>query len=114
MANTFKNNVLKAVGTTAQNIYAVATGSGTLSATVIGMTISNITTSPISANVFLTCSGGSAPNVYIVQNATIAPGGALVPIGGDQKLVLEPGDYLQVNSSIASSADVILSSLEIS
>jgi len=36
-----------------------------------------------------------------------------VPIGGDQKLVLEAGDYLQVNSSVASSADVVLSVLEI-
>ena len=110
MANNFKNSVLKAAGTTAQNVYAATTG---VQATVIGMTIANITTSPISANVFLTCSGAAAPNVYLVRDATIAPGGALVPIGGDQKLVLEAGDYLQVNSSVASSADVILSVLEI-
>lgn len=110
MANNFKNSVLKAAGTTAQNVYAATTG---VQATVIGMTIANITTSPISANVFLTCSGAAAPNVYLVRDATIAPGGALVPIGGDQKLVLEAGDYLQVNSSIASSADVIISVLEI-
>jgi hypothetical protein len=110
MPNTFKNNVLKAAGTAAQNVYAAATG---VQATVIGMTIANITISPISANVFLTCAGAAAPNVYLIQNATIAPGGALVPIGGDQKLVLEAGDYLQVNSSVASSADVVLSVLEI-
>lgn len=110
MANNFKNNVLKAAGTTAQNAYAAASG---VQATVIGMTIANITISPISANVILTCSGAAAPNVYLVQNATIAPGGSLVPIGGDQKLVLEAGDYLQVNTSIASSADVITSVLEI-
>jgi hypothetical protein len=110
MANNFKNSVLKAAGTTAQNVYAAASG---VQATIIGMTIANITPSPISANVFLTCSGAAAPNVYLVQNATIAPGGALVPIGGDQKLVLEAGDYLQVNTSVASSADVITSILEI-
>ena len=110
MANNFKNNVLKAVGTTAQNAYSAASG---VQATVIGMTIANITTSPISANVILTCSGAAAPNVYLVQNATIAPGGSLVPIGGDQKLVLEAGDYLAVNTSVASSGDVIVSVLEI-
>jgi hypothetical protein len=110
MANTFKNQTLKAAGTTAQNAYAAGAG---VQATVIGMTIANITTSPISANVIL--SGGNITgNVYLVQNATIAPGGALVPVGGDQKLVLEAGDYLQVNTSIASSADVITSILEIS
>jgi hypothetical protein len=36
MANNFKNNVLKAVGGTAQNAYAAAAG---VQATVIGMTI---------------------------------------------------------------------------
>jgi hypothetical protein len=109
MANTFRNQTLKAAGTTAQNAYAAGAG---VQATVIGMTIANITNSPISANVIL--SGGNiTDNVYLVRNATIAPGGALVPVGGDQKLVLEAGDYLQVNTSIASSADVITSILEI-
>jgi len=110
MANTFKNSVLKAAGTTAQNAYAAGAG---VQATIIGMTIANITNSPISANVILTCSGAAAPNVYLVRDATISPGGALVPIGGDQKLVLEAGDYLAVNTSVASSADVITSILEI-
>ncbi len=110
MANNFKNFTLKAAGTTAQNAYAAAVG---VQATVIGMTIANITNSPISANVILKTAGASPPDVYLIQNATIAPGGALVPVGGDQKLVLEAGDYLQVNTSIASSADVITSVLEI-
>lgn len=110
MANNFKNNVLKAAGATLQNAYTTTSG---VQATVIGMTIANITASPISANVILTCSGAAAPNVYLVKDATIAPGGALVPVGGDQKLVLEAGDYLQVNTSVASSADVITSVLEI-
>jgi hypothetical protein len=110
MANTFKNYTLKAAGTTAQNVYAAAVG---VQATVIGMTIANITGTPISANVILKTAGASPPDVYLVKDATIAPGGALVPVGGDQKLVLEAGDYLQVNTSVASSADVITSVLEI-
>ena len=109
MPNTFKNQTLKAAGITAQNAYAAGAG---VQATVIGMTIANITPSPISANVIL--SGGKITNnVYLVKDATIAPGGALVPVGGDQKLVLEAGDYLQVNTSIASAADVIVSVLEV-
>lgn len=108
MANTFKNNFLKAAGTTAQNAYAVAAG---VQATVIGMSIANLLTTPIAANVIVTSAG---VDYYMVKQATIAPGGALVPIGGDQKLVLEAGDYVQVNTSVASSADVIVSVLEIS
>jgi hypothetical protein len=37
-----------------------------------------------------------------------------VPIGGDQKLVMEAGDYMQVQTSATNSADVIVSVLEIS
>jgi len=107
MPNTFKNYVLQNAGTTAQNVYAV--GSGTQS-TIIGMTVANTTDSPITANVTLTHSGTT---LFMVKQATIAPGGALVPIGGDQKLVMEATDYLRVQTSSASSADVILSVLEI-
>ena len=56
-------------------------------------------------------SGGT--DYYIVKTATVPVGGALVPIGGDQKLVMEAADVLKVVSSAASSADVIASLLEI-
>ena len=107
MANNFKNYFLKNATTTAANVYAPATAT---QATVIGMTIGNTTASPISANVTVV-SGGTTH--FMVQNATISNGGALVPIGGDQKLVLEFGDYIQVQTSAVNSADVILSVLEI-
>ena len=107
MANNFKNYFLKNATTTAANVYAPAAAT---QATVIGMTIGNTTSSPISANVTVV-SGGTTH--FMVQNATISNGGALVPIGGDQKLVLEFGDYIQVQTSAVNSADVILSVLEI-
>jgi hypothetical protein len=49
----------------------------------------------------------------MLQGATISNGGALVPVGGDQKVVMEAGDYMQVQTSVANSADVIVSVLEI-
>lgn len=107
MANTFKNSFVKAVGTSSSNVY-VASG---VQATVIGMSVANITTSPISANVFISSAG---TDYFMVREAVIAPGGSLVPVGGDQKVVLESGDYMQVQSSAASSADIIVSVLEIS
>jgi len=107
MPNTFKNYFLKNAGTTASNVYAP--GAAT-QATVIGFTIGNTTASPITANVTVV-SGGTSH--FMVQNAIISNGGALVPIGGDQKLVLEFGDYLQVQTSASNSADCILSVLEI-
>jgi hypothetical protein len=108
MANSFKNSIQSAVGTSASNVYVCPAATQT---TVIGMTIANILTTPITANVTLSAGGTT---VFMVKQATVAPGGALVPIGGDQKLVLEEGDYVQVQTNQASGADVILSVLEIS
>jgi hypothetical protein len=107
MANSFKNYFLKNANTTSQNVYVAGAG---VSATVIGMTIGNTTSAPISANITVTSAGTS---YFMLQGATVATGGALVPIGGDQKLVLEAGDYLQVQTSAANSADIIVSVLEI-
>jgi tryptophanyl-tRNA synthetase len=107
MANAFKNYFLKNANTTSQNVYAAGAG---VSATVIGMSIANITNAPISANVTIT-SGGV--EYFMVKQATIASGGSLVPVGGDQKVVLEATDYMRVQTSAANSADVIVSVLEI-
>jgi len=108
MANNFKNYGQAAVGTSPTTIYTAGAG---VQATVIGMTVSNILETSITANVIVNI--GSS-NYYMVKKASIDPGSALVPIGGDQKLVLEAGDYIVVSTSNASSADVILSLLEIS
>lgn len=108
MANSFKNYFLKNATTTAANAYVTPAAT---QATIIGMTIGNTTLSPITANVTVV-SGGVTH--FMVQNATISNGGALVPIGGDQKLVMEPGDFMQVQTSATNSADVIVSVLEIS
>ena len=67
--------------------------------------------SAITVDVVVTDSSASA-SVFIVKAATIPVGGALVPIGGDQKVVLETTDILKVTSNTASSADVIVSVLQ--
>jgi hypothetical protein len=105
MANTFKNYVNQNVGTSAATVVTASTAT-----TVIGMTVANVSASAITVSVYVTI---SATNYYLVKDATVPVGGSLVPIGGDQKLVLENGDALKVVSSAATSADVIASVLEI-
>jgi hypothetical protein len=107
MPNTFKNSFQQAIGQTVTTIYTAGSG---VQATVIGMTVANITASDVKVNVLVNSSG---TDYYLVKNATIEPGSALVPIGGDQKLVLEASDYLRVQSDTSSSLDVVLSVLEI-
>lgn len=105
MSNTFKNYLQANVSS---NTVIFTAGSG-VQATVIGMTVANLTGAPVSANVILH-SGGT--DFHIIKGATIAVGGALVPIGGDQKVVMEAADTLAVSAS--ANCDVIVSVLEIS
>lgn len=107
MANTFKNYTQKAIGTSPTTLYTAPSATQT---TVIGMSISNVSTSPVDISVGL---GTGGSTVWLVKDATVAPGGSLIPIGGDQKLVLEATDTLVANASVASTADVIVSVLEI-
>ncbi len=107
MANTFKNSFQQNIGTSPITVYTAGSG---VQATVIGMTVSNVTASDVKADILVNSSG---TDYFLVKGATIEPGSALVPIGGDQKLVLEASDYLKVQSDTSSSLDVILSVLEI-
>ena len=108
MANTFKNRTLRAVGTVPADVGAVVAAS--TQTTLIGMTVANITSGVISVTVTL---GDGTNTTNIVKTAPIPTGGSLVVLGGDQKVVLMTGDKITVTSNTASSADVIMSFLEI-
>jgi hypothetical protein len=77
---------------------------------IIGLTVTNILGSTVSANVFI--NDGSA-NTSLLTTAPISSGSSLVVVGGDQKVVLETGDKIYVQSSAASSVDVVMSIMEI-
>jgi len=107
MANTFTRYVAKNVGTSASTLVTAAASTQT---TIIGLSVSNTTNAPITVSVFVTA---SAVDYYIVNNATIPVGGSLALFGGDGKLVINTGDAFKVISSAATSADAILSVLQI-
>lgn len=104
MANTFKSFPTAGV-TTETTVYTCPASTQT---TVIGMTVANTTASNITCSVKL--DDGTA-SVFLVKDATILAGGALVPVGGDQKVVAEAGDTIKVTTS--GSADVLVSVLEV-
>jgi hypothetical protein len=107
MANTFTSYLNKNVGTSAATVVTVGASTQT---TVIGLSCSNTSSSPVTVDVYVTRSG---TDVYIVKGATVPVGGSLVAVGGDQKLVLITSDALKVVSSASSSIDVITSVLNI-
>ena len=108
MANTFKSNCSANIITSGNTIYTCPSATQT---TLIGMTLSNKSSGTVTANVFIT---RSAVDYSIISNAPIISGSTLVPIGGDQKVVLQAADVLKVTTSANSSLDVIASLLEIS
>jgi hypothetical protein len=109
MANTFKNSITGSIGTTGVVVYEAPIGS---SATVIGVNVANANSNNISVSVMMRDISANKV-VYVVKDALIVPGSSNVLVGGEQKLVLESGDFLSVTSSLANSADAIVSVLEI-
>ena len=107
MPNTFKSSANKNVGTSAATVYTCPSATQT---TLIGLSVANTSASPITTDAFIT---RSAVDYYLIKTATVPVGGALVIVGGDQKVVLQVGDVLKVVTSMASSADVFASLLEI-
>jgi hypothetical protein len=107
MANTFRSNVAINIETTGNTIYTCPAATQT---TLIGLTIANKTNGTVTANAFLR---RSSVDYTIIANAPILNGSTLVPIGGDQKVVLQAADALKVTVSSNNAVDVIASLLEI-
>ena len=99
--NTFKNYT--AEGVTAETV--IYTGPALTQSTIIGMSIANVGVVPAYVSVKL-------GTTYMVKDAPVPVNGALVVVGGDQKLVVEAGNEVNVTSDVA--VDVIISALEIS
>ena len=113
MANAFLSETDTGIGTSPATVFTCPSSTQT---TIIGLSVANIETSQITVDVKLDASGrtsGAEDSVYLVKAAPIPVGGALVVIGGDQKVVMEPGDAIKVTSDTAASADVVLSHLDI-
>ena len=114
MANTFLSETSAGIGTSPVTIYTCPSAT---QSTVIGLLVANVHSAGITVDVQLDASGrtsGAEDSVYLVKSAPVPVGGALVVVGGDQKVVMEAGDSVKVTSSAASSADVQLSHLDIS
>jgi hypothetical protein len=115
MASSFKKYFKQAVGTANNVIYNPTTAG--IQSTIIGMSIANRIGNNISISVMLSAGANSASaganTVYIVKDAIVPPGNSIVPVGGDQKVVLVANDFLEVSSNTASSADALISVLEI-
>ena len=118
MANTFKvvsHDVMPASAGTPEDLYTAPSSTTTV---VLGLIISNIHTSQVTASVKLvsdTSGGGrTATNTttLLLKNAPVPVGGSLEILSGN-KVVLETTDKLQIDCSVADKVSITLSIMEI-
>lgn len=110
MANAFKNNGVATIGTSYVTVYAPSTTIPGTSGTVIGLSVANKHTDDVLIDAILSKPTG---DFFIIKAAPITIGSTLLLFGGEQKMVVEPGDVVKVKSNVAASIDVIISVLEI-
>lgn len=107
MANTFKSYTKANIGTLVEDVYTVP---GSTTSVVIGFVLANVSaTDPVSADVIV--NKASVDDVYLVKGIELYTGSAYEVMSGN-KIILESGDKIQVNSNTNSSVDVLLSVLE--
>ena len=109
MANAFKNAQAVGVGTSEVSVYTAPSSTTT---TIVGLSCANVTsTSPIKISIRIHDDSENT-HAHVIKNAEIFEGGTLVVVGGDQKLTLEAGDIIKVQSDTSSSVDTIVSVME--
>ena len=118
MANTFKVVTFAAEPNSAGSPYTVYTTPSSTTTIILGLVLSNIHTSQVTTEVELvsTTSGGgrAATNgtSFIIKDAPIPVGSSLELLSGN-KVVLETGDLIRVDCSVADKLSGTLSIMEI-
>ena len=120
MANTFKVVTFAAEPASAGTAYKMYTVAGSTTTVVLGLVLTNIHSSAVTAEVELvsdTGSRGGANNVtngtsFLVKDVNIPVGSSLEVLTGG-KVVMETTDYLNIDCSVADKLSGTLSIMEI-
>ena len=104
MAQNFRRYTQNDVGTSAATLFTADSYD-----TVVGISIANITSSSVLADVYI---NDGANDIYLVKEAPIPSGGALQVLDGGAKFVVQSGDALKVKSDTASSLDCWVSTVD--
>jgi len=120
MANTFKVVTFAAEPASAGTSYKMYTCAGSTTTVVLGLVLTNINTTSVTAEVELisdTANRGGANNVangtsFLVKDVSIPAGSSLEVLTGG-KVVLEATDELKIDCSVADKLSGTLSIMEI-
>ena len=112
MATAFKNVLQASIGTSEVQIISVATAAR---ATVIGLSLTNLTAGIVLATIRIVNTIASPPNdsAYFIKEVVLPPNQSLRIINGGEKLVLAGDMKVYVNSNVDTSIDLVASYVEI-
>jgi|TARA_R100000951_G_scaffold63390_1_gene53227 hypothetical protein len=108
MANTFKNKVFNGSNTTANSDMTVYTVPSSTTTVVIGLTLSNTSSSQITVDIKL----NAGQVVFLAKDIPIPAASSFEYMGGN-KIVMETGHSLILQSDTANSLDTVASIMEI-
>jgi len=110
MANTLKNILRTQLSTDSATLYTCPSATKTI---IIGMSAANVLPNQnVNFSAAIMDSATDSDPTHIIRNATIAPGGTEVIIGGDHKIILEPTHRLKAVASDSDSLDIVVSFVE--
>jgi len=111
--NTFKLKTKASIGTSLTTVYTVPASTTTV---VIGLTVANKLGVSVTASAQIataSTTGENADDVYFIKNIPL-PSGSSVEMMSGNKINLETGDVIKVQSDTAAALDAVLSIMEIS
>ena len=110
MANTLKNILRTQLSTDSATLYTCPSATKTI---IIGMSAANVLPNQnVNFSAAIMDSATDSDPTHIIRNATIAPGGTEVFVGGDHKIILEPTHRLKAVASDSDSLDIVVSFVE--
>lgn len=109
MANTFKLKTKSNVGVSTVGIYTCPSSTTTV---IIGITLSNTSGAGVNVGVGVTRLAANGEDIQLLKNAPLPQGSSLEFMQGN-KVVLQTGDCVRVNSDTNNSVDAALTIMEI-
>lgn len=111
MATFFKNSIVKNIGTTPVQVVSTASNSR---ATVIGLSLTNLTLGAIQVSVEVTVPGDTTPITgYYCKDVLVPSNTSLRLVNGGEKLILGNNNSVQVSCNSDEGLDALISYVEI-
>ena len=108
MATTFKNKVVKDVGTVP--ILAIETNAATRS-TIIGLSLANLTEAPVYASLLV--HDDTSVEGYFLKDVMVPPNTSLRALSAGEKLILAPENQLYIVADEDDALDAVISYVDI-